>query len=107
MIHASSAVICASLPTYKPLFPKMAGVYRNLRSRCSNLLRTRSSSNTLNIMKKPEAATAKARYTEIADGGPEGRSLTKAEATMSSVDQLGEHDYPLNVIEVNRTVDVV
>ena len=24
-VHASTAIICASLPTYKPLFPKMAG----------------------------------------------------------------------------------
>ena len=80
MIYASTAVICASLPTYKPLFPKIAGAYRNLRSRLSHFLRSRSESSIPSIMGPSETLAVKARYAKFTDGGAEGGSLSKAEA---------------------------
>lgn len=86
----------------------MAGIYRHLRSRYSTLLlRTQASSKSEGTVEDLQTVAGKARYAEIADGGIEGRYLTKAEATTGSVDHFGESGYPLNSIEVNKTVEVV
>ena len=58
-------------------------------------------------MSPSDAAAAKTRYAEIADGGVKGHCLAKVEAKGNSVDRLGEHGYPLDGIMVNKTVDIV
>lgn len=94
-IHAGTAIICACLPTYRPLFPRLAAFSNNVRQRYRNLVNsTRRTRSTKSSAEEIPVDLPKSRYTEIADGHRDCSHHTKAVGGTESQGYVVDMGYP-------------
>ena len=107
------ALICACLPTYRPLLSKGQAVLLSLNTWYSSLLSTRSRHEKQATPDSPSGsaqaggAIDRKRYNQSHDGTQDHFRLTESTGTSAVDHMVAGKDYPLNTISVNSTVEVV
>ncbi|MCJ1459112.1 hypothetical protein MMC28_009489 [Mycoblastus sanguinarius] len=114
IVENGLAIICACLPTYRPLLSKVFSLGTDVRAWYSSLLgNTRSWGGGSHSSKSTPAADAnksdsRKHYNQIEDGTLDGAHLTSVIGDLeASADIVAGKDIPLNSIHVKNTTEVV
>ena len=110
-IHLGTAIVCASLPTYRPLFSRLSVVTASIRSRFTSMFSSRRPLQSSKPSGSYEIGTYPSghkRYNQLEHVG-EGAFLTEVEATQGSrhSENSGEDGVWDSQIRVKNTEDVV
>ena len=116
IIENGLAIICACLPTYRPLLAKGFSLTTDFRAWYSSLLHnTRSwggGSQSSKVTPSTDANKGvfdnRKRYNQIKDGVLDSTYLTSVTGDLeASADTVAGKDFPLNSIRVKNTTEVV
>lgn len=104
-IQLTFTVICCSLPTMRPVFEKLDGIFSRSTSFFSSTLRTPTSGHTRGSSKDNTGGFDRLEVDQKSETWVPARS--KAVIMREDV-EAGKHlEYPLGAISIQRSVDIV
>ena len=109
-IENGLAIICACLPTYRPLLTTSQAFLVSVNSWYSSLLSRGSQSKASGFTETEHVSDnqSRKRYNQIADGTQDNLYLAKAVGGSGAGEEFGDgKDYPLGAIKVKSTTEVV
>ena len=115
-IENGLSIICACLPTYRPLLTKSLSIPKDVRAWYSSLRGnrrgwgggSRSSKSTPSTNANQSGSDSRKRYNKITDGALDGAHQNPvAGDPAASAGVVAGRDFPVNSIQVRNTTEVI
>ncbi|KAI9713566.1 MAG: hypothetical protein M1820_000948 [Bogoriella megaspora] len=108
-IQLGTAIVCACLPLYRPLFTKIAKVPTSIRATYGSMVKDTRNTSKLDTVEQDNASNKNSRYARLGYKGHDLNSLTGSTNTHTAQIFTGGKGQaiPMHSIHVNEEVEVV